>query len=231
MKLVLFDCDGTLADSFALICETMHKTFLDEGLNPPGDAATRAIIGLSLDTAILRLHPGCPTDLMAKMIAGYRRNFRETREDPAFREALFPGIKPLIDDLALRDTVLLGMVTGKTRRGVDAVVAAHALEGMFLAVRTADDCPSKPHPAMVLECCAELGVGVEDTLVIGDAVYDIGMALSAGAEAIGVSWGASTPEALLDAGALRVVADVEELRHCIDAWIAGRPVELAAATG
>ncbi|MBC8129856.1 MAG: HAD-IA family hydrolase [Rhizobiaceae bacterium] len=225
MKLVLFDCDGTLADSFGLICEAMRKTFVMHGLAEPGDAATRAIIGLSLDTAILRLHPTLPEGIMPSMVAGYRKNFRETRETAEYHEALFPGIKPLLESLKARDDVLLGLVTGKTRRGVKAIVAAQGLEGMFLAIRTADDCPSKPHPAMVLECCAELGVDISDTLVVGDAVYDVGMALAAGAEAVGVSWGAGTSDALLDAGALRVVANVEDLGHCLDDWLGGKPVE------
>lgn len=222
MKLVLFDCDGTLADSFGLICEAMRKTFADANLAEPGDAATRAIIGLSLDRAILRLHPECPAPLLAAMVEGYRRNFRAMREDPAFGEALFPGIGPMLADLRSRDAVLLGLVTGKTRRGVRSIVEAHGLEDVFLAIRTADDCPSKPHPAMVLECCAELGVDAADTIVVGDAIYDVEMALGAGAEAIGVAWGAGSVEALLGAGASRVAADPAELRHLVDAWLGGR---------
>ncbi|RYE73572.1 MAG: HAD family hydrolase [Hyphomicrobiales bacterium] len=222
MKLVLFDCDGTLADSFGLICEAMRLTFLEHGLAAPEDAATRAIIGLSLHTAIQDLAPTAPPALIEAMVASYRTNFRATREDPAFREALFAGIKPMLDDLVRRKDVRLGLVTGKTRRGVDAVVSAHALEGMFQAIRTADDCPSKPHPAMVLECCAELGIDPAATIVVGDAIHDIGMALAAGAEAIGVPWGAASPEMLLDAGAARIAADVPDLAALLDAWIAGR---------
>ena len=230
MKLVLFDCDGTLADSFGLICEAMRLTFVEYGLAEPDDAATRAIIGLSLHTAILELAPDAPPALINRMVESYRLNFRATREDPAFREALFAGIKPMLDRLTARDDVLVGLVTGKTRRGVDAVVSAHALDGMFKAVRTADDCPSKPHPAMVLECCAELGIDPAETIVVGDAIHDIGMALAAGAEAIGVPWGAGSPEALMDAGAARIAADVPELGELIDTWIAGRWSPEAAAS-
>lgn len=221
MKLVLFDCDGTLADSFGLICEAMRLTFVEYGLPAPEDAATRAIIGLSLGTAIEALAPAASPALVARMVETYRVSFRATREDPGFREALFPGIRGMLDRLTARDDVGLGLVTGKTRRGVDAVVSAHGLEGVFAAVRTADDCPSKPHPAMVLECCAELGVEPFRTIVVGDAIHDIGMALAAGAEAIGVPWGAASPEALLDIGAARIAADVPQLAQLVDSWIAG----------
>ncbi|GGD39003.1 HAD-IA family hydrolase [Aureimonas glaciei] len=228
MKLVLFDCDGTLADSFGLICEAMRRTFAAHDLPVPGDAATQAIIGLSLDSAILRLYPECPPKLLPLLVAAYRLNFRAAREDAAFRETLFAGIPALLADLSGRETLRLGLVTGKTRRGVDAVVATHGLEGVFLAIRTADDCPSKPHPAMVLECCEALGVDPAETLVVGDAVFDMQMAVAAGASALGVAWGASAPLALSQAGAYEVAADVAEMGTLIDGWLAGETLSARA---
>ncbi|BDA84769.1 hydrolase [Aureimonas sp. SA4125] len=224
MKLVLFDCDGTLADSFGLICEAMRRTFAAHDLPVPEDAATQAIIGLSLDTAILRLYPECAPKMLPLLVAAYRLNFRAAREDAAFRETLFDGIPALLADLGARQDVRLGLVTGKTRRGVDAVVEAHGLDGVFYAIRTADDCPSKPHPAMVLECCKTVGVEPADTLVVGDAVFDMQMALAAAAAGLGVAWGASTPHALSEAGALGVAADVGEMGRLIDFWISGETV-------
>lgn len=229
MRLILFDCDGTLADSFGMICATMRRAFAVHGLPEPADEATRAIIGLSLEEAMRRLHPTADGLVHAALAAGYREVFHRARADPGFRETLFEGIKPLLASLAARDDVLLGVVTGKSRRGVVSIVDAHGLHGHFLAVRTADDCPSKPHPAMVLECCAELGVEPAETIVVGDAVYDMAMARAAGAEAIGVTWGASSADALRTAGATVIAENVAELARILEAWIAG--ASMASRTG
>lgn len=224
MRLVLFDCDGTLADSFGLICETMRRTFRLHGFEPPEDRTVHAIIGLSLDRAIHQLRPELDPAALPAMVEAYRTSFRAVREDEAFREALFEGIPALLSRLHGRRDVRLGMVTGKTRRGVDAVVAAHGLDGVFSVVRTADDCPSKPHPAMVLECCGELGIAPRRTLVVGDAVFDMAMAKTAGAAALGVAWGASAEAALVEAGADAVAPDVESLADAIDRWLTDEAV-------
>ncbi|WP_102958496.1 HAD-IA family hydrolase [Mangrovicella endophytica] len=219
MRAILFDCDGTIADTLGLICEAMRRVFVAHALPAPGDAATRAIVGLSLETAIARLHPDGETALHGAMAETYRSTFRSTRDDAQFRETLFDGVRDMLDALRSREEVLLGLVTGKSRRGVTAICTAHGLTDHFQVVRTADDCPSKPHPAMVLECCDTLGIRPRDALVIGDAVYDIEMAKAAGSDAIGVAWGAGKAETLLAAGALSVASNVAALALAIDAWL------------
>ncbi|MBB3934799.1 HAD-IA family hydrolase [Aureimonas phyllosphaerae] len=229
MRAILFDCDGTLADSFGLICETMRRCFEKAGLPEPDDAATRGIIGLSLDLAIHRLAPTvAPRDLPA-LVDTYRDAFHEIRAEGTYPERLFPGIEPMLRRLAQRDDVLLGMVTGKSRRGVSYVVEAHDLHGMFAAVRTADDCPSKPHPAMVTECCDLLGMRPQDTLVVGDAVYDMQMAVAAGAVGWGVAWGAQSAETLISAGARGVAQTVGELEAALAAWSMPEPSRVVGA--
>lgn len=221
MQAILFDCDGTIADSFGVICDIMQRTFLAHGLDAPDDAATRNIIGLSLDVAISRLRPGLDPTLLASLVTGYRTHFRAARNEPTFREALFPEMKALVERLSAADSVLLGMVTGKSRRGVAALCEAHAMTAAFSVVRTADDCPSKPHPAMVLECCEVLGVDAGQTLVVGDSIYDVEMARAAGATALGVAWGTHAPDMLLGAGALDVAGTPAELGRMIDRWRSG----------
>ena len=202
MKLALFDCDGTLVDSAGLIHEVMARTFEDFGLERISLDATKSIIGLTLDIAIARLmHQPHVDDRALAMTAHYKKIYGGVREEMNFREPLFDGIAPLLADLMRRDELLLGAVTGKSRRGLDQICASHGYEKTFFVSRTADDCPSKPHPAMVTECCSEAGVDAKYTVVIGDAIYDMQMAKSAGASAIGVAWGyASVPE-LIEAGA------------------------------
>lgn len=202
MKLALFDCDGTLVDSAGLIHEVMARTFEDFGLERISLDATKSIIGLTLDIAIARLMQQPHVDDRAlAMTAHYKKIYGGVRTEMNFREPLFDGIAPLLATLMAKDELLLGAVTGKSRRGLDQICASHGYEKTFFVSRTADDCPSKPHPAMVTECCSEAGIDAKDTVVIGDAIYDMQMAKSAGASAIGVAWGyASVPE-LIEAGA------------------------------
>lgn len=202
MKLALFDCDGTLVDSAGLIHEVMARTFEDFGLERISLDATKSIIGLTLDIAIARLmHQPHVDDRALAMTAHYKKIYGGVRTEMNFREPLFDGIAPLLATLMAKDELLLGAVTGKSRRGLDQICASHGYEKTFFVSRTADDCPSKPHPAMVTECCSEAGIDAKDTVVIGDAIYDMQMAKSAGASAIGVAWGyASVPE-LIEAGA------------------------------
>ena len=202
MKLVLFDCDGTLVDSVRLIHEVMARTFVAFGYKRPDVSATKSIIGLTLDIAIARMQ-GKPhvDDEAIAMTAHYKSIFPEVRDEADMQTPLFDGIKPLIETLAARDELLLGAVTGKSRRGLTHILAANDFTPYFIVSRTADDCPSKPHPAMVTECCDETGMDPHDTIVIGDAIYDMQMAKAAGATAIGVAWGYALVEELLAAGA------------------------------
>lgn len=216
MKLVLFDCDGTLVDSAALIHETMRRTFARFGKPEPTLEDTKAIIGLTLDIAIARMQakPHAGTEEV-EMTAYYKSLFSTVRHELGFQEPLFDGIRQLIDTIGPRQDLLIGAVTGKSRRGLNLIMETHGFDKYFIVGRTADDCPSKPHPAMVTECCDETGAVLADTLVIGDAVYDMQMAKAAGAKAIGVSWGYASVEELNAAGADAIVHHPRELLHHI----------------
>ncbi|WEX78718.1 HAD-IA family hydrolase [Sinorhizobium numidicum] len=214
MKLVLFDCDGTLVDSAGLIHEVMARTFEAFDRPRPTSDATKAIIGLTLDIAIARLLGQDHVDNRATaMTAHYKAIFGSVRGEQDFHELLFPGIAEMMQSLTARDELLIGAVTGKSRQGLTHIAATHGFDKIFFVSRTADDCPSKPHPAMVMECCAEAGVDPKDTIVIGDAIYDMQMAKAAGADALGVAWGYASMRELTEAGAdhiARVPADIIE---------------------
>ena len=215
MKLVLFDCDGTLVDSARLIHEVMSRTFVEFGHARPDMSSTKSIIGLTLDLAITRMQGKHEIDGEARaMTAHYKAIFGDVRAEAGLQEPLFDGIRDVIDRLAEHDELLIGAVTGKSRIGLDRILDTHGFRPHFIVSRTADDCPSKPHPAMVTECCHETGMDVGDTIVIGDAIYDMQMAKSAGAKAVGVAWGYASVDDLGAAGADAIVHQPDELlRH------------------
>jgi len=207
MKLVIFDCDGTIVDSAAAIIATMGSAFSQNDLAPPNADSVRNAIGLSLENCIASLvdDPG----LVPALAQAYRRNFAASGRAAA--HDLFPGARSVLADLAERTDIVLGIATGKSRRGLDAVLEHHGLEEHFVTTKSADDAPSKPHPGMVLGCMAEAGVDPLDTLVVGDTTYDMEMATTAGAAALGVGWGSHDATALLAAGAQTVVFDFPRL--------------------
>ncbi|WP_181707427.1 HAD-IA family hydrolase [Chthonobacter rhizosphaerae] len=210
-KLVLFDCDGTLVDSQVMIVSAMTRAFETSGLAPPPREAVLSIVGLSLPIAIARLltaHPDLPVD---PLVEAYKAAFFELRQSLDHQEPLFPFARETIEELAARPDVLLGVVTGKSRRGLTAILALHGLADHFAVLRTADDAPSKPDPTMVLDAVAAVGGEVERTVVVGDTTFDIEMARAAGSPSIGVSWGYHPPEALTAAGARTVIDDFRVL--------------------
>ena len=218
MKLVLFDCDGTLVDSAALIHATMARMFADHGIADPGLAAVRSVIGRSLDLAIGDLLDRAVDAEVLGMASAYKALYPAMRADPALRETAFAGRAGLVAALSRDAAVLVGVVTGKSRRGLASILQSLELSHAVAVLRTADDCPSKPHPAMVLECCEVTGVAPSDALVIGDATFDIEMAKHAGAAAIGVGWGYHDRLSLLQAGARGVARDAGELAAMINDW-------------
>jgi phosphoglycolate phosphatase len=215
-KLVLFDCDGTILDSVGIIHDSMVRTFSEAGYPAPAEAATRKIIGLTLDLAIARLLNRTVDGEVETMTARYKQHFQRLYAKPDFQQSLFPGMAGLVSGLAAREDLVLGIVTGKSRRGMEMFFDKHGLREHFATVRTADDCPSKPHPAMVLECCAEAGFDPGSTIVVGDSVFDMEMAKSAGSAAIGVAWGYNGVAMLRSAGADAIAASADELAQMLE---------------
>lgn len=209
VKLVVFDIDGTLVDSQHLIVEAQARAFAEHGMTAPQRKEALSVVGLSLPEAFRRLVGDAGP--IAELSESYRRAFQALRIDPNYEEPLFPGMGELLSQLHARNDVRLGIATGKSRRGVNHIIAKYGWEGWFATMQTADDAPSKPDPAMLLQAMEEVGVRPAMTVMIGDTTYDMMMARSAGAAAVGVAWGYHPPGALFGAGAVTVVESAATL--------------------
>jgi phosphoglycolate phosphatase len=215
MHLVLFDVDGTLVDSQQMICAAMAQAYAYHGLVCPPREELLSIVGLSLDDAFKRL-AGNAAHPVQSLTSRYREAFFALREAGKHEAPLYPGVRETIEQLAKRSDVVLGVATGKSRRGVAAMLDKHDFMKSFATIQTSDTSPSKPHPGMVLQAMAETGIGASNTVMIGDTAFDMEMARAAGAAAIGVSWGYHAAADLHAAGAVAVIDDFAALGAVLD---------------
>lgn len=216
MKLAIFDVDGTLVDSSAIIAASLTTAFAAEGLTPPERTAMMSIVGLSLVEAMAALLPEESRATHERLGAAYKQAFWDHRQAGAHTEELFPGAHDLLAKLHARDDVLLGLATGKSRRGVAHLIEKHGYEGWFTTVQTADDHPSKPHPAMIVAALAETDLDPSAAIMIGDTSYDIAMARAAGVGAAGVAWGNHPVVELTKAGAHNISSDFRDLERNLE---------------
>ncbi|MCC1494143.1 HAD-IA family hydrolase [Cognatishimia sp. F0-27] len=222
LRLVVFDVDGTLVDSQADIVASMSQAFGAEGLTPPARAQILGIVGLSLPQAIHALAPDQSDTSRGRIVAAYKDAYaRLRRENGAASSPLYPGIAELLRRLHGRETVLLGLATGKSRRGLDALLETHGIGPLFVTAQCADDHPSKPHPAMLHSAMGDAGLGPEHCVMIGDTSFDIDMARAARMASIGVGWGYHSVDRL--SAASSVVEDVTGLEGAIHDILEGAP--------
>lgn len=218
MKLVIWDVDGTLVDSHDMIIRAMAQGMAAANLPELPAAQVSRIVGLSLPVAVGTLLPDATDATRAAVVAGYRRSYHDDRNRQ--ESPLFPGARDCLHRLAGHPRLLMAVATGKSQRGLSALVAAHDLSRYFVSQHCADGHPSKPAPGMVLACMADAGVAVADAIMIGDTTFDITMAVNAGIAALGVAWGHHAPADLTAAGALAVANDFAELTRLIEEWAA-----------
>ncbi len=210
VRLAVFDCDGTLVDSQATIVGCMAAAFAADGRAAPSGAGVRQFIGLPLIEVVAGLAPDAGAAAHARLTSLYRQVFREQHGRGEVVEPVFPGIVEALDRLEAAG-VLLGVATGKGRRGLTMTLERHGLLGRFATLQTADVAAGKPHPEMLERAMAETGAAPAGTVMIGDTTFDMQMARNARTAALGVAWGYHPPGDLHGAGADEVVAAAAEI--------------------
>ncbi|MEP2784790.1 MAG: HAD-IA family hydrolase [Pseudoruegeria sp.] len=211
LRLAIFDVDGTLVDSQKLIVASMKAAFDAVGLDCPARSEILGVVGLSLPIAIEGVCPEATPGQLDRMVEAYKIAYTTERLDDRLSSPFFPGARKALDDLWEVPEVLLGVATGKSRRGLDLLIEAHDLNGRFVTQQTADHHPSKPHPSMVLTALSEVGIDAANAVMIGDTSFDMEMGRAAGVRCVGVSWGYHDPDRLRASGADVIVDDFEAL--------------------
>jgi phosphoglycolate phosphatase len=209
--LIVFDWDGTLFDSTALIVRCIQAACRDIGCDVPCDADAAYVIGLGLSDALRHAVPGLPPQRYPELGLRYRHHYLASQHELT----LFPGTLEMLQGLKARHH-WLGVATGKGRQGLDAALAHSQLHGMFDGTRTADETASKPDPRMLLELMREFGVDPQRTLMIGDTTHDLQLAANAGAASLAVSYGAHEAKAFGAFGPLAVAHSTRELQDWLE---------------
>lgn len=211
-RLVILDFDGTLADTQPLIVSTIHRTLAELRLPPRSDADCRSIIGLPLKECFTTLLS--VDDATAERCAEvYRRIFDEDNHPDTV--PLFPHV---LDTLTvLHDRGLqLAICSSRGRPTLDEFVRMFHLEDYISCVVSANDVQHhKPNPEPVQIILKQLGIAPEETLVVGDASYDILMGSNAGCRTCGVTYGNQAATSLRAAGATYLIDDFAQLKNIL----------------
>lgn len=205
-RLVVFDWDGTLADSTGRIVIAFQQALGAIDHPPLPDEAIRGIIGLSLDIAIAELFPEGKSSFRQALAQQYDRQYF-ANEEPV---ALYPAAERLLLDLA-EAGCLLAVATGKSRKGLDRALAQTGTADYFHHTLTAEETRSKPHPELLEGILDYTGSGPNETWMVGDTDFDLLMARNAGTQAIGITHGAHPRDRLIAARPDWLIDRLEQL--------------------
>ncbi|KPC36769.1 HAD family hydrolase [Pseudomonas syringae pv. cilantro] len=214
--LLIFDWDGTLADSVGRIVQSMNTAAVESGLGVRDDSAIKDIIGLGLPEAIRTLYPQIDDSLLIGFRQRYADAYMAMDNVPS---SLFEGVVESMQAFR-EDGYRLAVATGKARRGLDRVLEANGWADYFDITRAADETASKPDSLMLNEIMAHCGVAPERSLMIGDASFDLLMARNAGMDCVAVGYGAQPLESLRQFEPCLAIEHFSELRT----WLSRRSV-------
>ncbi|AMO57022.1 hypothetical protein GZ77_01160 [Endozoicomonas montiporae] len=192
-SLIIFDWDGTLIDSVPNITHSLSVAAEQMGLPLLDEETYKGVIGLSLINAVRTLYPELSDDQVPQFVKQYRTEYSRLEQQPS---GPFPGVTKGLD-LLRKKGVAMAVATGKGRNGLDRSMTANQYQAYFQASRCAEEARSKPDPLMLEQLLEELGVPVEQALMVGDAGFDLQMAGNLGMDCVAVTYGAQPKEKLL----------------------------------
>ncbi len=190
--LVVFDWDGTLMDTTALIARGIMHAAKVLGYPVPSFEEASSTIGLGWQEILQKTIPGCPPSRYPELLELYRTWYLPNEE----KVFLFPGARKLLEGLHA-EGVTLAVATGKSRRGLDRVFRRTGLGPLFASTHTAEECEPKPHPDMLERIAVETGIDRRRTVMVGDTTHDLFMARNYGCDSIAMTQGAQSVRELM----------------------------------
>jgi phosphoglycolate phosphatase len=207
-KAILFDFDGTLANTAPGIVLTMQKTFQEMCLPIPTDEEVRHTIGLPLKKCVQTL--GQLSDKEAEEgTAIYRKLFPVYEIEHI---SIFPGVSETLS-LLFSQGIRMAICTSRNKFSLDSILQRYALENYFETILTADthQLNPKPAPDMALVLMERLQVNASQTLVVGDTTFDIEMGNRAHCTTVAVTYGNHSRQQLLSANPTHIIDHFDQI--------------------
>lgn len=206
--LIIFDWDGTLADSVPIIVKSVQSAIKYCQFSEPHPDEIKNLIGLGLDDAIHALFPKSCLHEKFTLVEAYKKAYLAyTEHEP---EPLFLAVRETIERLKLAG-YSLAIATGKGRRGLERSLHQHKLNDVFLYTRCADESNSKPHPQMLRDILAATGFHKKQAVMVGDTTYDMQMAESIGMVRVGVTYGVHSVSELQKHSPAHIINAIDQL--------------------
>lgn len=200
---VIFDLDGTLADSLRDLAEAMNLALADHGLPTHPVDAYKAFVGEGVDVMVRRAAPTNRSVPWQTLVDTYRARYAELDHR---HTAPYAGVPELLDALTSAG-VKLAVLSNKRDDFTKALVAKQFSRWAFVDVRgERDGVPRKPDPTAALELAAVLGLEPGEIAFVGDTAVDMHTARGAGMRGVGCLWGFRDKSELVYAGARDLLA-------------------------
>ena len=208
VKAIIFDLDGTLADSLEDLADTMNYCLGALRLPVHSTEAYKMIIGTGSRELCRKALPPERADLTDELLEMNLKRYAHHYMD---KSKPYPGIVQALAELRRRG-VRLAVLSNKSDNFVKLISGEMFGPGCFeIIVGQQDGLPCKPDPAGVLSILEQMEVVPDEALYVGDSGTDMATALAAGVTAVGVSWGFRDRSELLAAGANRIIDKPSEL--------------------
>lgn len=214
IKLVIFDFDGTLADTKENIILTFQMTMKELGVEIKSRQECAATIGLTLEDAFKVLYPGMAAEKYILLRDTYRRIFKENRK--ILVPGLFPEVMETLDELRRRG-YLMSIASSRQSPSLQSFLEDMKIAHLFEYAVGGDNVEHpKPAPDAVLQILRHYNLSAEEAFVVGDMPFDINMATNAGVKSCGVTWGNADAAQLKESGANYVIDKMSQLLEILN---------------
>ena len=214
IKLIIFDFDGTLADTKENIILTFQMTMKELGVEIKSRQECAATIGLTLEDAFKVLYPGMAAERYALLRDTYRRIFKENRK--ILVPGLFPEVMETLEELRRRG-YLMSIASSRQSPSLHSFLEDMKIAHLFEYAVGGDNVEHpKPAPDAVLQILRHYNLSAEEAFVVGDMPFDINMATNAGVKSCGVTWGNADAAQLKESGANYVIDKMSQLLEILN---------------
>lgn len=214
IKLVIFDFDGTLADTKENIILTFQMTMKELGVEIKSRQECAATIGLTLEDAFKVLYPGMAAEKYILLRDTYRRIFKENRK--ILVPGLFPEVMQTLEELRRRG-FLMSIASSRQSPSLQSFLEDMKIAHLFEYAVGGDNVEHpKPAPDAVLQILRHYNLSAEEAFVVGDMPFDINMATNAGVKSCGVTWGNADAAQLRESGANYVIDKMSQLLEILN---------------